>query len=70
MFNDLRDKKILVTGSTKGIGFAAAWEFAKQGAIVGINSHIMDAAAEKAIAEFGFFVTSRGFGLIEQAAHW
>lgn len=52
MFNDLKNKKVLITGSTKGIGLAAALEFAKQGAVVGINSHSMDADTEQAIAQF------------------
>lgn len=51
MINDIKNKKVLVTGSTKGIGLAVAIEFAKQGAAVGINSHEMDEHAEKAIAQ-------------------
>lgn len=51
MINDIKNKKVLVTGSTKGIGLAVAIEFAKQGASVGINSHEMDEHTEKAIAQ-------------------
>jgi len=37
MFNDLRNKRILITGSTMGIGLAAARAFAHHGARVGLN---------------------------------
>lgn len=37
MFSDLRDKRVLITGSTAGVGLAAAKAFAAQGARVGIN---------------------------------
>ena len=40
MFNDLKDKRVLITGSTQGIGLAAARAFARQGAKVGITSRV------------------------------
>ncbi|TQV67282.1 SDR family oxidoreductase [Exilibacterium tricleocarpae] len=37
MFDSLKGKRVLITGSTTGIGLAAARVFAEQGARVGIN---------------------------------
>lgn len=37
LFSDLRNKRVLITGSTMGIGLAAAQAFAAQGAKVGLN---------------------------------
>ncbi|MEO8797415.1 MAG: SDR family oxidoreductase, partial [Polyangiaceae bacterium] len=45
----LRDKKVLVTGSTAGIGFASAKLFAKEGAQVWVNGRTAD-RTESAIA--------------------
>jgi len=36
-FPDLKDKRVLITGSTMGIGLATAQAFARQGAKVGLN---------------------------------
>jgi len=41
MFNDLKDKRVLITGSTAGIGLATAQSFARYGAKIGITSHAM-----------------------------
>nr|4TKL_A Chain A, NADH-dependent reductase for 4-deoxy-L-erythro-5-hexoseulose uronate [Sphingomonas sp. A1]4TKL_B Chain B, NADH-dependent reductase for 4-deoxy-L-erythro-5-hexoseulose uronate [Sphingomonas sp. A1]4TKM_A Chain A, NADH-dependent reductase for 4-deoxy-L-erythro-5-hexoseulose uronate [Sphingomonas sp. A1]4TKM_B Chain B, NADH-dependent reductase for 4-deoxy-L-erythro-5-hexoseulose uronate [Sphingomonas sp. A1]BAP40335.1 NADH-dependent reductase for 4-deoxy-L-erythro-5-hexoseulose uronate len=40
MFSDLKGKRILITGSTEGIGMATAIELARYGAVVGLNSHV------------------------------
>ncbi len=37
IYEDLKEKKVLVTGSSSGIGAAAAVEFAKQGCFVGVH---------------------------------
>jgi 3-oxoacyl-[acyl-carrier protein] reductase len=50
VFNDLKGKRVLITGSTAGMGLAAARLFAKYGARVGVNSHIDTGAAEAVAA--------------------
>lgn len=50
MNTGLKDKKVLVTGSTKGIGFQTALSFAKEGAEVFIHGR-SDKAVEAAITE-------------------
>lgn len=50
MNTGLKEKKVLVTGSTKGIGFQTAVQFAREGAEVFVHGRT-DAAVAKAIAE-------------------
>lgn len=50
MNTGLKNKKVLVTGSTKGIGFQTAIQFAKEGALVFVHGR-SDLAVEKAITE-------------------
>ena len=51
MFDDLKDKRILVTGASQGIGLAAALAFARMGARVGITSRAFDEHAQSAMAQ-------------------
>lgn len=56
MFNDLKDKRVLITGSTKGIGLATAQAFARAGAKVGLNGHRNDPSLQslaKEVASLG-----------------
>ena len=51
MFNDLEGQRVLITGSTAGIGFATAKAFVKCGAKVGINGHRSPETADNALKE-------------------
>ncbi|MEE9654339.1 SDR family NAD(P)-dependent oxidoreductase [Kluyvera ascorbata] len=51
MFTDLKNKRVLITGSTAGMGLAAAQAFARQGAKVGINSHASSPSLEATLAQ-------------------
>ncbi|GAB4401780.1 MAG: 3-oxoacyl-[acyl-carrier-protein] reductase [Anaerolineales bacterium] len=47
----LKDKVAVVTGGSRGIGRAIAWEFSQRGAAVVINYHNSPAAAESLVSE-------------------
>jgi 3-oxoacyl-[acyl-carrier protein] reductase len=49
----LQDKRVLVTGGTKGIGRSVAQIFAAEGAKVAITYHSAPEEAEKVVAEIG-----------------
>ena len=51
MFDDLRGKRVLITGSSAGIGLAAAQAFARQGACVGLNARKEPAGFDAVLAE-------------------
>jgi 3-oxoacyl-[acyl-carrier protein] reductase len=51
MPKDLKDKRVLVTGSSTGIGAAVAKGFAAAGARVVVHYHASAAAAEKVVAD-------------------
>ena len=51
IYEDLKNKRVLVTGSSSGIGQAAAVMFAKQGSFVGVHYLHTKNGAEKTLAE-------------------
>ncbi|MDP5255368.1 MULTISPECIES: SDR family NAD(P)-dependent oxidoreductase [unclassified Vibrio] len=51
MFNDLAGKRILITGSTIGMGLAAAKLFVQLGAKVGLNGRTHSDAIDQLVAE-------------------
>ncbi|MEZ8609470.1 MULTISPECIES: SDR family NAD(P)-dependent oxidoreductase [unclassified Vibrio] len=51
MFNDLKGKRILITGSTAGMGLATARIFAKYGAKIGINSRASSPKVDDVLSE-------------------
>jgi 3-oxoacyl-[acyl-carrier protein] reductase len=51
IYEDLKDKRVLVTGSSSGIGAAAAGLFARQGAFLGVHYFRTQAGGEKTLAE-------------------
>ena len=51
IYEDLKGKKVLVTGSSSGIGQAAAVEFARQGCFVGVHYFRTKQGGEQTLAE-------------------
>jgi 3-oxoacyl-[acyl-carrier protein] reductase len=51
IYEDLKDKKVLVTGSSSGIGAATAVMFAQQGCFVGVHYFRTQDGGEKTLAE-------------------
>jgi 3-oxoacyl-[acyl-carrier protein] reductase len=51
IYEDLKGKKVLVTGSSSGIGAATAKMFARQGCYVGVHYFQTKQGAEKTLAE-------------------
>lgn len=51
IYEDLKGKKVLVTGSSSGIGAVTAAAFAKQGAVVGVHYFRTEDGAKKTLQE-------------------
>lgn len=63
LYEDLKDKKVLVTGSSSGIGAAAAVAFARQGCFVGVHYFRTKQGGEKTLGE----VKKHSDGILIQA---
>lgn len=63
IYEDLKDKKVLVTGSSSGIGAAIAIEFAKQRCFVGVHYFKTKQGGEKTFSE----VKKHNDGILLQA---
>jgi 3-oxoacyl-[acyl-carrier protein] reductase len=63
IYEDLKSKKVLVSGSSSGIGQATAIEFAKQGCFVGVHYFMTKKGGEQTLAE----VKKHGNGILLKA---
>ncbi len=63
IYEDLKDKKVLVTGSSSGIGAATAILFSQQGSFVGVHYFKTQDGGEKTLAQ----VKKHSHGILLQA---
>ncbi|MBD0285398.1 MAG: SDR family NAD(P)-dependent oxidoreductase [Flavisolibacter sp.] len=61
--DEFRDKEVVITGASGGIGRATAWEFAKQGAKVALlarsTEQLEGTKKEKIMADQLLYITAR-----------
>lgn len=61
--DEFRDKEVVITGASGGIGRATAWEFAKQGAKVALLARSIEqlegTKKEKIMADQLLYITAR-----------
>ncbi|SHO56081.1 SDR family NAD(P)-dependent oxidoreductase [Vibrio quintilis] len=67
MLNDLRNKRVIITGSTGGIGLATAKYLAKAGAHVTLTSYRQHSDIEETLAELNRFEGSATFHQVDFA---
>ena len=60
IYEDLKNKRVLVTGSSSGIGQATAIEFAKQGCFVGVHYFRTKQGGEQTLDE----VKKHSYGIL------